>query len=62
MLVGGIINYYLALHEAKVFVGTEISSYSLDVVAFKRFFVDKNSFFIPGKLRWVTPPGVSGNY
>ena len=58
LLVGGIINYYLAL-EAKVFVGTEISSYSSDV-AFERFFrgQKQNFFYVPGEMKWVTPPGV----
>ena len=59
LLVGGIINYYIAL-EAKVFVGTEVSSYSSNVVT-ERFFrgQKENYYYVPGKLEWVTPPKLS---
>ena len=60
LLVGGIINYYLAL-GAKIFVGTEISSYSSDVVR-ERFYkgAKQNYFYYPDEMRWMTPPDVQG--
>jgi len=58
-IVGGIINFYLAL-EAKMFIGTPVSSYSSSVTSF-RFYrgLKQNYFYVPEGLSWVTSPEMS---
>lgn len=59
LLVGGIINYYIAL-DAKVFIGTEVSTYSSNLVT-ERFIhgQKQNYYYTPGEMKWVTPPELS---
>uniref|UniRef100_A0A7S3QEQ1 O-fucosyltransferase family protein n=1 Tax=Chaetoceros debilis TaxID=122233 RepID=A0A7S3QEQ1_9STRA len=54
-IVGGIMNFFLAL-DAKIFIGTEVSTYStLNINS--RFYRGErqNYFYRPGGLHWVTP-------
>jgi hypothetical protein len=55
-LTGSIIDFFLAV-EAKIFVGTEVSSFSVDV-EITRFYRGKkgNYHYTPNGLVWTTPP------
>lgn len=56
-IAGGIVNMFLAI-QSSIFVGTEVSTYSV-MVSNMRFYRDiKNDFFYrPEGLYQVTPPG-----
>ena len=58
-IVGGIMNFFLAI-DAKIFIGTEVSTYStLNINS--RFYRGErqNYFYRPGGLHWVTPVNVT---
>jgi len=58
-IAGGIVNFFLAI-QAKILVGTEVSTYSTLSVN-TRFFrgIKENFFYGPEGLHWVTPPNVT---
>ena len=58
-IAGGIVNFFLAV-QAKILVGTEVSTYSTLSIN-TRFFrgVKENFFYRPEGLHWVTPPNVT---
>jgi hypothetical protein len=58
-IVGSILNFYIAIN-AKIFIGTEISSYSTLAVA-SRFYRKnrENYFYHPKGLIWMTHPNVT---
>jgi hypothetical protein len=54
---GAMLNFFLGI-EAKIFIGTEVSSYSHDILA-TRFYRNamENYKYLPGGLHEWTPPG-----
>lgn len=57
-ITGALINFFVAIHGT-IFIGTEVSSYSLDLVA-TRFFRNQteNYKYLPDGLHHWTPPGL----
>ena len=61
-IAGGIVNLFLAI-QSDIFVGTEISTYSVQA-ANTRFYREEreNYFYRPDGLFWVTPPDVDKQF
>ena len=58
-VVGSLINFYIGLH-AKIFIGSEVSSYALDMLSnrFYRNYTENYKYLPQGLVHW-TPPGTA---